>query len=105
MKAKIAALLLLLAVAGCSPIFQGRIVDELAEAGVPRPIAECMAERWVERLSIFQLRKLQRYAQDVKAEQGAISVLGLASRVQQIDDPEIVSVVTSSAFNCSLKRV
>jgi hypothetical protein len=105
MKARFAALLLLLPLTSCSPMFQSRIAGELAEAGVPRPIAECMAERWVERLSIFQLRKLQRLAQETKEERDGVSVMGLASRVQQIGDPEIVSVVTSSVFACSLKPV
>jgi hypothetical protein len=38
-------LLALLPLAACSQPFEGRIADRLTEAGLSRPMSECMAER------------------------------------------------------------
>jgi hypothetical protein len=92
----------LMPLAACSQAFEGRIVDRLNEAGLSRPMSECMAERWVERLGVFQLRRIQGLAEDLEAEGENLTVAGLIRRVREIDDPEIVEVVTRSTVVCAL---
>jgi hypothetical protein len=92
----------LLALTTCSQAFEGRIVERLDEAGLSRPMSECMAERWVKRLGIFQLRRIQGLAEDLEAEGDDLTVAGLIRRVREIDDPEIVEVVTRSTVVCAL---
>jgi hypothetical protein len=99
-----AALAALLAAAGCSAPFEGRIANQLNEAGLPRPMADCMAAIWVERLSLLQLRKISRLSSDLRDEGRQLTVGRLAERVRQLDDPEIVEVVAGSAVRCALSR-
>ena len=95
-------LLALLCLCACSQPFEGTIVDRLANAGLPRPLAECMAERWVDRLSPLQLREIANAADDLKAKGGEIGIGEMIARVRQIQDPEIVQVVSRSAMVCAL---
>jgi hypothetical protein len=95
-------LVALLPLAACSQAFEGRIADRLDEAGLSRPMSECMAERWVKRLSLFQLRRIQSLAEELRAEGANLTVAGLIRRVRELDDPEIVEVVTRSTVVCAL---
>jgi hypothetical protein len=95
-------LIALLPLLGCSQAFEGRIAERLDEAGLSRPMSECMAERWVKRLSLFQLRRIEKLAGDLKAEAENLTVAGLIRHVREMDDPEIVEVVTRSTVVCAL---
>ena len=99
------ALLAFLTLAACAQPFQGRVAGRLAEAGLPRPMAECMAGRWVDRLSVLQLRKISGLAEDLRRERGErrLTVGRFVERVRQVDDPEIFEVVSRSAVACALK--
>ena len=95
-------LLALVSLAGCSQAFEGRIADRLDAAGLSRPMSECMAERWVKRLSLFQLRRIQSLAGDLEAEGERLTLAGLIGRVREMEDPDIVEVVTRSTVVCAL---
>ena len=95
-------LLPLLALAACAQPFEGRVASRLAEAGLPRPIAECMAGRWVERLSVLQLQKISGLADSLRDEGGRLTLSRFLHRVAALDDPEIVGVVTSSSVACAI---
>jgi len=97
-----APLLALLCIGACSQPFEGTIVDRLAGAGLPRPLAECMAERWVDKLSPLQLREIAKAADDLKAQGGKLDIGRMVTRIREIQDPEIVQVVTRSAMLCAL---
>lgn len=101
---KAAALLLLLAAGACAQPFGGRVAGRLVEAGLPRPVAECMAERWVNRLSLLQLQKIAGLAEDLQRErsQSRLTIGRFVERVRGLDDPEIVQVVTTSSVVCAL---
>ena len=57
--------------------------------------------RMAERLSVTQLRKLER----LQAEEGEadipLSVVELLERIRRVDDPEVVEVAASSAAFCA----
>jgi hypothetical protein len=95
-------LLPLSALAACAQPFEGRVASRLADAGLSRPMAECMAERWVDRLSLLQLQKISDLADNLKDEKGKLTAGRFISRVRQLDDPEIVEVVTKSSVVCAL---
>jgi hypothetical protein len=95
-------LLPLSALAACAQPFEGRVASRLADAGLSRPMAECMAERWVDRLSLLQLQKISDLADHLKDEKGKLTAGRFISRVRQLDDPEIVEVVTKSSVVCAL---
>lgn len=99
---RLSALALLALLAGCAQPFEGRVAAKLSDAGLPRPMAECMAKRWVDRLNVFQLRKISGLADHLKKER-PLTAARLVRRVAEVDDPEIYKVVSSSAAICALK--
>ena len=70
----------------------------LVDAGIPKPVAGCMAHRMVERLSLLQLRRLSALG---KAEHSK-SLDQFLYRVRSLNDSKIVGVTTSSAALCAL---
>ncbi|MES2055613.1 MAG: hypothetical protein V4564_06740 [Pseudomonadota bacterium] len=72
--------------------------DGLIKAGVPAPIAKCMAGRMVDRLSVLQLRRLSGLG---KAKQSR-DLEQFLYRARSLNDPEIVRVTTSSAALCAV---
>ena len=95
----------MLALTACAQPFEGRVASRLADAGLSRPMADCMAKRWVDRLSLAQLQKISGVAEDLskQRDQGRLTVGRLIERVGEVDDPEIVSVVSSSSIACALR--
>lgn len=87
--------------AGCaSP--ETRVRTALQDAGLSKPVSACMAERMVDRLSIWQLNKLR----SLKKLQGKgardIGVDEFLKRTKGLRDPEILGVVTSSGLICAV---
>ena len=97
-----APLPLLFVAAACSQPLEGRVAARLTEAGIPAPVARCMAERWVDRLSPLQLREISNLAETLKDEKGRLTAARFATHVTELDDPEIKQVVTRSAVICAL---
>ena len=87
--------------AGCATP-ETRIRNALVEAGLSKPVAGCMAGRMVDRLSLIQLNKLRGLGklQDKKAQK--LSVEEFVKRTKALQDPEILSVVTSSGVICAI---
>ena len=87
--------------AGCATP-ETRIRNALVEAGLSKPIAGCMAGRMVDRLSLGQLNKLRGLGklQAKKAQKSSIEEF--VKRSKALQDPEIVSVVTSSGLICAV---
>ena len=94
-------LVLAVTLAGCATP-ETRIRNALVEAGLSKPIAGCMADRMVDRLSLGQLNKLRGLGklQDKKAQK--LSIEEFVKRTKALQDPEIVSVVTSSGIICAI---
>ena len=90
-------LLLTAALAACS-MPEEQVRAGLIRAGVPQPIAGCMAARMVDKLSFSQLRRLASIG-----GAGRPRDLGeMIHRLRALNDPEIVDVTTSSAARCAI---
>lgn len=87
--------------AGCATP-ETRIRTALVEAGLSKPVAGCMADRMVDRLSLGQLNKLRGLGkfQDKKAKK--LSIEEFVKRTKALQDPEILGVVTSSGVICAV---
>lgn len=88
--------------AGCAQtIAEDRVRSALTDAGLSDRNARCMAERMVDRLTIDQLRKLER----VRAREGErsanLSLAEYVERVRRVGDAEVVAVTASSAGLCA----
>ena len=89
-------LLIALTLAACA-VPEDRLRTGLVNAGLSRPLAACMAERMVDRLSLAQLMRIA----DLPKARQAESLDRFLRRVRALGDPEIVAVVTSSAALCA----
>lgn len=88
--------------AGCATPEQ-RVRSGLVEAGLSRPIAACMAERMVDRLSLAQLRRIGRLGDLKDPTLREMSVDEFLRRARAIRDPEILAVMTTSAGICAIR--
>jgi type IV pilus biogenesis protein CpaD/CtpE len=100
---KIAALVLLASlVTGCATP-ETRVRTALLDAGLPKPIAACMADRMVDRLSLIQLNRLSGLKKLRGQNMRKLSVDEFLKRTRSLQDPEILGVVTSSGLICAVK--
>ena len=95
------ATLPLLALSACATP-ETRVRIALTDAGVPRPIATCMAQRMVARLSLAQLQKLSRLSGVTRERLGTLTIAELLRRTRAIGDPKIVEVVASAGLGCAI---
>lgn len=92
-----------LALAGCATVSpEAKVRSKLIEAGLRPPVAACMAERMVDRLSIAQLRKLQSAGGLARHDVRGMSIDELVHRLRALQDPELVSVVLRAGIGCSI---
>lgn len=75
----------------------------LLDAGLSKPVATCMADRMVDRLSLIQLNKLSGLKKLRDRDVQKLSVEEFLKRTRSLQDPEILGVVTSSGLICALK--
>ena len=73
---------------------QAQVKSALVNAGVPTPIAQCMAHRLVDQLTTAQLRKLQAFKGPKR------TVDDYLAAVAQVNDPQVIQVTISSAGLC-----
>jgi hypothetical protein len=85
-----------LSLAGCA-VPEARLRAGLVRAGLPKPLAGCMAERMVDRLSLKQLVRIG----DLPRASRSDTVEQFLHRVRALGDPEILGVTTSSAALCA----
>jgi predicted Zn-dependent protease len=80
-----------------------RVRTALVNAGLSTPVASCMADRMVDRLSLIQLNKLSSLKKLRSQDAGKLSVDQFLKRTRSLQDPEILGVVTSSGLICAVK--
>ena len=80
-----------------------RVRTALMDAGLSKPIASCMADRMVDRLSLIQLNKLSGLKKLRNKEVRKLSVDEFLKRTKSLQDPEILGVVSSSGLICAVK--
>ena len=82
---------------------ENRVRTALLDAGLSAPIAGCMADRMVDRLSLIQLNKLGGLKKMRGSDMQNLSVSEFLKRTRSLQDPEILSVVTSSGLICAVR--
>jgi hypothetical protein len=98
MRILFAAVALLLV--SCSTVAENRITTALTDAGLSEPVAECIAERMVDRLSWDQLRSLSALSEERRGKK-----LSLPEFLHQYGaslDPEVYAVMTRAGVSCAL---
>ena len=91
-----------LALSACAPP-ETRVRTALMDAGLSQPIAACMADRMVDRLSLIQLNKLNGLKKLRGQDMRKVTVEEFLRRTRALQDPEILGVATSSGLICAVK--
>ncbi len=90
-------------VAGCSTVSpEAKVRDKLIAAGVKPHLASCMADKMVRKLDYSELKEVGRVAKLPREHPGAITFDELTERLQAINNPHIVSVVTRAGLGCAI---
>jgi hypothetical protein len=89
--------------AGCATP-ETRVRTGLIEAGLSRPLATCMADRMVDRLSLLQLRRIGRLGSLSDRPANGLTTDQFLHRARALGDPEIWGVLSSSAAICAVRR-
>ena len=100
---KLAASILLASLVAACATPETRVRKALMDAGLSKPIATCMADRMVDRLSLIQLNKLSGLKKLRGQNMRKITVDELLKRTRSLQDPEILGVVSSSGLICAVK--
>jgi hypothetical protein len=102
MKALAAPLIAVAMLTACATP-ETRVRTALMDAGLSKPIASCMADRMVDRLSLIQLNKLSGLKKLRDKDVRKLSVDEFLKRTRSLQDPEILGVVSSSGLICAVK--
>ncbi|MEP2737161.1 MAG: hypothetical protein ABJP34_12795 [Erythrobacter sp.] len=90
---------------GLDRVTEDRVETALLNNGVPPKLAECMAPKLVEDLSIPQLLKLEELA-PVDGEGRLPSSPGEAiERLRRVDDTEAVTALASAGTSCAIGSI
>ncbi len=85
------------------PVVKWRVESALTASGISDERADCMADRMVDRLSVWQLYTLQSGMAPRDGEADSATGLGdLVKRLRRVEDTEAVAVVTTSAGLCAM---
>jgi type IV pilus biogenesis protein CpaD/CtpE len=92
----------LLALSACATP-ETRVRTALMDAGLSQPMAACMADRMVDRLSLGQLNKLNGLKKLRGQDMRKVTVEEFLRRTRALQDPEILGVATTSGLICAVK--
>lgn len=91
----------LLALSACATP-ESRVRTALLDAGLSKPIATCMAQRMVDRLSLAQLQRLSRLSGLGSTRISDLTVGEFLRKTRELGDPEIVAMVTTAGLGCAI---
>ena len=98
------ALAALIALSACTTVStEARVREKLIEAGLKPRMAQCVAPRLVERLSLAQLRELGQLAKlPREREVKHMRIEDFLARLSALRDPQIVEVATRAGLGCAI---
>jgi hypothetical protein len=100
---RFAVLALALAATACSTFSpEAKVRQKLVDAGMRPEMADCMAGKLVRKLSDDELRQLAQVAKLPRQHAGHMSFDELSGRLQALNNPHIVSVVTRVGLGCAI---
>lgn len=95
-----AAILLSLVAACASPESQIRL--GLVNAGLSKPMAGCMANQMIGKLSLIQLRRLGSLGNFKREDIREMSVDRFLHNVRALKDQEVLAITTRAGLSCAI---
>ncbi|MGF1549335.1 MAG: hypothetical protein ACFBQW_02195 [Sphingomonadaceae bacterium] len=91
-----------LVLAACAASYESRIRSHLMDAGLSRSVADCMAERMVDRLSREQIHDLARLTGMRGRDIGDMRIDEFLGRARTLVDTEIFAVMSRAGLGCAI---
>jgi hypothetical protein len=88
----------------CASMAKPSVRSALVNAGAAPAVADCMAERMTDQLSIAQLQRLQRVKAAPGEKTSNLSPVEIVERISRSGDPEVIAVTASAGAVCSVTR-
>ncbi len=85
---------------GCAVSKEARIRTALTDAGVPRPVAVCMADIMAEDLTVEQLRAMADAAALVRRPGEDVTLERALRALRTVGDPAIVGTLALATAGC-----
>lgn len=86
-------------------VTEDRVRGALLANGMPKPMADCMAEKLTDKLSIPQLQKLEKLGPQGGESRIPQTRAEAMDRLRRVEDSEAVSVLVGSATSCGVGMV
>ena len=86
-------------------VTESRVERALANAGVSPRMAECMAPKMVDRLTLPQLRKLERLGPEEGEYAVPLSGREALARLERVDDAEALEVLVRAGGSCAFETL
>ncbi len=86
-------------------VTEERVESALLAKGLPVPMAECMAPKLTDKLSISQLLKLEKLGPQDGEETVPGSVGEAIDRLRRVDDSEAVQALVTTATGCGVSAL
>lgn len=86
-------------------VTEARVEQALLDNGAPPPLAQCMAGKLVDTLSIEQLLKLEKLAPEEGEGRLPASAREAIARLNRVDDPEAVRALAGAGASCSVSVI
>ncbi len=90
-------------VSACATTKEAQVRSALLDAGMPEPMAVCMAEPLGRDLSVSQLRSLQRVANVANTAPSKMTQQQVLNMLKRDLDPETVGVVVRAGVGCFVR--
>jgi hypothetical protein len=95
------AALACLVISGCATP-KSQLQRGLINAGLSKNQSTCMADKMVDKLSLFQLRRISALANFKDEKIREMSADRFIYNIRALKDPEILSVTTRAAIGCAI---
>lgn len=86
-------------------VTEDRVEGALLANGLPAPMAECMAGKLTDKLSLAQLQKLEKLGPQGGESRIPQSRAEAMDRLRRVEDSEAVSALIGSATSCGVAMV
>jgi hypothetical protein len=86
-------------------VTEDRVEGALLSNGLPKPMAECMAEKLTAKLSISQLQKLEELGPQGGESRIPQTRAEAMDRLRRVDDSEAVAALVGAATSCGVAMV
>ncbi len=97
---RIAAVVVATLLCGCAVSKEARVRSTLMSAGLPEPLARCMAKPMAEDLSIAELQALGDAAKLARKPIGDVAIADALQALRKVGDPKVISVMAAASFTC-----